>query len=624
MRAHTFKYVNALFMLTLLVSPCYGGTTTFLEKETDGDMSVWGENCETISVETKDGMQQIPCDRDHDKCTGAYIEHKQDEEGWGNAECYMRPVGGVFNNEGVNTALEILGIASAVALVVAGGYGIYKSIKGRRTIARDKFNKELDSYGELELKQYGELELILRNKPVDAVTQTEVLYQELQRYKTNIGVQVEPALSDASSQSTIKVSNAKTQATMHKLDEAEWYDSLTAEAGTQTQSMSQSYQQMFSSRKLLQVAGNVSTLSDTANTRVSIVMHEHWSILDTEVHKKFFDTILEYTGTPPLDVQFPAPRRTRKMLENTTTGGMCGFVNVSMPETPGGKTTYANTACKTTVSENITSFLFPQKLMTLDKNNTWHIDPSWNILTALHPRLGHPADARQHKGVLSWIHPEEKQVVAYPYLSFGNFIPYIPSDAPSTMEHEGFLQMEKDLHAQKIAHPDHRAVSAGGGGGIFSRETMTTLHAVIERVETVITAANAGDYLSYSGEFPPSTIRDPQKVCAGIVASGAWKAYGFPGGNTTTPVKGKYCGAIRPQTGLPSTTLMMETGFHMYAGLSNVMDAAFEDFVSSGARSRADWYWLSRLSLTVMGWKIQALHYIWTFAAGMQPVPVYA
>ena len=602
-------------MLALIVSPCCG-TPTFLKTTVDTTMSSWDTVCAAISVHTTNGTQHIDCDRDHDKCAGKYIKRQQDEEGWGPAVCMKRSsTGGVFGNSW-DTTMEIIGI---VSIVVTGGYLMYRACKwgwGTRTTA---------SVGT------GTAQTVAQPRP--SFNQRREIKKNVGDFMTWYERDRAPTLRKLTPEQKIKYLQAtkkiakdvfKFQAYKPNLKLSVVVEEITNEDMLTHKRISNGIQNgddesVVHSRRLMQA----DSPTPPAAEGMCVMLNEKLTVPNTEIHAKFSDAILEYTGERPADLHV---RNNREMLKNGTTTDMCGFVNITMPEIPGGKMTYAHAACKTIASENITSYAFKVPVMTLGENNTWHIDPVWKTLTARHPRLGHPADARHHKNVLGWIHPEEKQIVAYPYLTFGNFMPYSPSDdAEGTLEYEGFLQLEKDLHAQKIAHPDRWAVSAGGGGGIFSRETMTTLHAITERVETVTTAANAGDYLSYSGEFLPSTIRDPQRVCAGIATSGAWGQHGFQGGNTSTPfVGGDYCGAIKPRTGLPSTKLMMETGFHMYAGLSDAMDAAVGDFVSSNARSPADWDWLGRLSLTVMSLKLRTLHYVWTFGAGMQPMPEYA
>ena len=653
MRRHTPRYVM-LCMLALLISPCYGETTTFLGKTLNGDMKDWGETCAVIYTETSNGTHYINCNTDRDKCTGEYIKRHQIEEDWGPATCTKR-------NEAYENEIKILAIVGGFAILSTLAFFSAKVCRrcwgktpppepgeGGSTVVDDSLMKRdptiISNHEPKPQSESADLRepgidkrsgydyTIMRGhmfeegsvssvpRSSDKPKSVQMPNAESQRDNTMIGCSTFNKKQKSQEHINIQLAPDSEMTESFRIEKAEENIAQFVPGGGEVEESShiektENNIAQFDGRRLLQ---NETTIL-AEDTSAYIALLQRWTVPDRETHEEFSNAILEYTGTPPIDLRFPASRHARKMLENT--GGMCGFVNITMPGTP-GKITYAHTACKTIVSENITMYAFRVDILTMDKNNTWHIDPSWNILTSRYPRLGHPADARQHKDVLSWIHPEEKQVVAYPYLSFGNFIPYNQADdAGSTLENEGLLQMKKDLHAQKIAHPNHWDVSAGGGGGIFSRETMTTLHAVMERVETVTTAANAGDYLSYSGEFPHSTIRDPQRVCAGIVKYGAWGQSGFRGDIKTEPfVEGRnYCGAIKPRTGLPSTKLMMETGFHMYAGLSNVMDAAVRDFVSSGARSRDDWYWLSRLSLAVMDMKMRTLHYVWTFGAKLQP-----
>jgi hypothetical protein len=202
-------------------------------------------------------------------------------------------------------------------------------------------------------------------------------------------------------------------------------------------------------------------------------------------------------------------------------------------------------------------------------------------------------------------------------------------DAGYDQIYEGSKHLQIKAHLNKIAHPELWDVSVDGGGDIFSRGTMTTLYEVMDRVQTVTAAAMDGDYLSYSGEFQHSTLRNPQRVCAGEKKAMEWKKGGVPGGstaNTTFDDGYNYCGksAAKPAFGIPPTNLIMDTGMRMYAGLSNVKAAIFTEFTSApGTRTPADWRHLSKISLDILWGQIQALNFMWTPVTGQQPEPKY-
>ena len=619
-------------MLALIVSPCYGDTETFLGKPFSGTMADW-DKCQIVSTLTSNDTYHTECTSAPEKCTGEYIRQHGNDTGV--SYCLGNKLAAAA--EGKLTTVEKWAIGGGSVLVVVGFVLICR--KGYNDNWGSRFRNWILGQGELDLEHRRPRGQVVVNED-EFYNPTEPGTQTPQRYDINPSTQFAATQKTGNihpSYNTDMVRNAYDGvlvteesaasvkiASPHFLEDggAEYLEfNKGVDGGRMSISSSSSGDKR---RRLLQVKDDHPP-ADRKNTSL-VVFNEHVTVPNEEIHKRFAQTILEYTGSPPLDLKLPSAHRNRKMLANDTVGA-CGYVKISPPVTPGGNFTYAHDACKTTASENITSYVFPRTIMELDDNGTYNVHPSWLTLTKNDPRLGHPADAGKYNDVLSWVNPLEQQVVAYPYTSFGHLLPYAPvMDADCDQDYEAGNHLQIKAHLNKIAHPELWDVSVGGGGGIYSRETMTTLYEVMSRVRTVTTAAMNGDYLSYSGEFQKSTLRNPQRLCAGAKKAFEWKNNGVQGGTTDVLFKEtrNYCGnsMARPAFGIPPKKLLMDTMVHMYAGLSNVKAAIFAEFTSA-PRTPADWNWLGRLSLEILGGQIKALNFGWTPVTGQQQEPEY-
>jgi hypothetical protein len=647
MRHHTTGYASALFMLALVVSPCYGDIETFLGKPLNGTMVDW-KLCQAVSMQTSNDTYYIECKSAPDKCAGEYI--MQQETNTEVSNCYGNRLAATIESGSTTGDIlrnSVLAVAVLTAFVLlADKYKVGSKLEAwwesrivSPTIARDVQTIKSSARKITPGYDYSPKMRVLRPaSSLDfAFSEKEWKIEQERRAKEAL---IEDAKKRGANVQELDAIIARDVEKMAPLTPRHIKElPPTAEVIMDTENgvmveVSILKDDVFLAKKeskdkrrhLLQVEDDHPP-ADGTNTFV--VFNEHVTVPNEEIHKRFAQTILEYTGTPPLDLKLPSAHRNRKMLANDTVDE-CGYVKISPPVTLGGNFTYAHDACKTTASKNITSYVFLRTIMELDQNGIGKLTPSWLELTKNDPRLGHPADAGKYNDVLSWVNPLEQQVVAYPYTSFGHLLPYAPvMDAGCDQDYEAGNHLQIKAHLNKIAHPELWDVSVGGGGGIFSRETMTTLYEVMSRVRTVTTAAMNGDYLSYSGEFQKSTLRNPQRLCAGAKKAFEWKKGGVPGGNTAnaTFVKGhNYCGksAARPAFGIPPTKLLLDTTVHMYAGLSNVKAAIFTEFTSApGFRTPADWNWLSRLSLEILGGQISALNFGWTPATGQQPEPEY-
>jgi hypothetical protein len=606
-------------MLALIVSPCYGDTETFLGKPLNGTMADW-DKCQIVSTLTSNDTYHTECTSEPDKCTGEYIRQHGNDTGV--SYCSGNKLAAA---KGETPAWVLPAtISTVVAVVVVAGLVIY---------CKKKSSKNPIKYVEVEpvagnnVGKYGIQENAGHGFTSDPPSETYVSISAKEVEQTKIASQAaSPEFPGRSSipvnpldnrVSTSKAYPHETYATLADGDAS--FVSVTKRPDGIVTYVSRYVDVPENSRRRL--------LKDDKNTRF-LVFIDHVTVPNEEIHKRFAETISEYTGKPPLDLHLPSARHNRKMLANDTAGA-CGYVKITPPATPGGNFIYAQDPCKTFASENITSLAFLWDVMKIEQNGSESYDPSWLALTKNDPRLGHPADANQHKDVLSWVHAEERQVVAYPYKSFGNLLSYTPyMDADYDQIYEGSKHLQIKAHLNKIAHPELWDVSVGGGGDIFSRGTMTTLYEVMDRVQTVTAAAKNGDYISYSGEFQHSTLRNPQRLCAGAKKAFEWKNNGVQGGNTDVLFKEtrNYCGnsMVRPAFGIPPKKLLIDTGMHMYAGLSNVKAAIFAEFTSApGIRTRKEWYRLSKISLDILWGQIQALNFMWTPVTGQQREPEY-
>jgi hypothetical protein len=621
-------------MLALIVSPCYGDTETFLGKPLSGTMADW-DKCQIVSTLTSNDTYHTECTTAPEKCTGEYIRQHGNDTGV--SYCSGNKLAAAKGEESKTPAWVLpTTISVAVAVVVVVGLVIF---------CKKKSSKNPIQYSEAES---AESESVAGNNVGNNVGNYRIQEDSVREFNTDPPsrnfvskdakeVEQNNMMGQADASPHFQKGSATTVPINH----------LNIPQATQMYSSGGNFGGSFAVIK--SPDGEVSVLkaadvlenvrrrllqdekdhpqADDKNTRF-LVLNDHVTVPNEEIHKRFTETISEYTGKPPLDLHLPSARHNRKMLANDTAGA-CGYVKITPPATPGGNFIYAQDPCETFASENIMSFAFLWDVMKIDQNGNESYDPSWLALTKNDPRLSHPADANQHKDVLSWVHAEEQQVVAYPYRSFGNLLPYTPAmDADYDQNYEGSKHLQIKAHLNKIAHPELWDVSVGGGGDIFSRGTMTTLYEVMDRVQTVTAAAKNGDYISYSGEFQHSTLRNPQRVCAGAKKAFEWKNNGVQGGNTDVLFKEtrNYCGnsMVRPAFGIPPKKLLMDTGMHMYAGLSNVKAAIFAEFVAApGIRTRKEWYRLSKISLDILWGQIQALNFMWTPVTGQQREPEY-
>jgi hypothetical protein len=609
MRHHTSGYASALFMLALVVSPCYGDIETFLGKPLNGTMVDW-DKCQIVSTLTSNDTYHTECTSAPEKCTGEYIRQQGNDTGV--SYCSGNKLAAAKGEESKTPAWVLpTTISVAVAVVVVVGLVIFCKKKSSKNPIQYSESANVESepgffidFSTIDRKPSSQYETAQEGKS----TKQSVGVWIIEQFGLEKGV---PKQSD------VFYTGGAGDVEVLLIEKNQNGDVLRGS----------SYKTSRTDRRRLLQDEKDHPQADDKNTRF-LVLNDHVTVPNEEIHKRFTETISEYTGKPPLDLHLPSARHNRKMLANDTAGA-CGYVKITPPATPGGNFIYAQDPCETFASENIMSFAFLWDVMKIDQNGNESYDPSWLALTKNDPRLSHPADANQHKDVLSWVHAEEQQVVAYPYRSFGNLLPYTPAmDADYDQNYEGSKHLQIKAHLNKIAHPELWDVSVGGGGDIFSRGTMTTLYEVMDRVQTVTAAAKNGDYISYSGEFQHSTLRNPQRVCAGAKKAFEWKNNGVQGGNTDVLFKEtrNYCGnsMVRPAFGIPPKKLLMDTGMHMYAGLSNVKAAIFAEFVAApGIRTRKEWYRLSKISLDILWGQIQALNFMWTPVTGQQREPEY-
>jgi hypothetical protein len=628
-------YTSALFMLALVVSPCYGDTETFIGKKLDGTMDDW-DKCQVVSMQTSNDTYYTECRSDLEKCTGEYIRQQGNDTGV--SYCLGNRLAAAKGEESKTPAWVLPVSIVGFALLVVAGVVIYYKCKSCR-------KKKVE---------YTEGEGTKANHGVQADDTSFVRYYNEDKPGQGLYVETE-SKSQRRKAFYTKLSKTKTESNQQndglvKLMEREgqydsevWPVEMTGRDGVvdgvygspiaavvkdiDGGVLGYGVRNLEGARRRLLQDGKDHPQVDDKNTAF-LVLNDHVTVPNEKIHKRFAEKISEYTGTPPLDLQLPSARHNRKMLANDTAGA-CGYVEITPPVTLGDNFIYAHDACETFASENIMSVAFFWDVMKFEQNGSESYDPSWLARTKNDPRLGHPADAIQHKDVLSWVHAEEQQVVAYPYRSFGNLLPYTPAmDAGYDQIYEGSKHLQIKAHLNKIARPELWDVSVGGGGDIFSRGVMTTLYEVMDRVQTVTAAAMNGDYLSYSGEFQHSTLRNPQRVCAGEKKAMEWKKGGVQGGTTDVLFKEtrNYCGksAAKSTFGIPPKKLLMDTGMHMYAGLSNVKAAIFAEFVAApGIRTRKEWYWLSKISLDILWAQIQTLNFMWTPVTGQQREPEY-
>jgi hypothetical protein len=621
-------------MLALIVSPCYGDIETFLGKPLNGTMVDW-KLCQAVSMQTSNDTYYIECTSAPEKCTSEYI--RQQENNTEVSNCYGNRLAATIESGSTTGDIlrnSVLAVAVlTIFVLLADKYKVGSKLEAwwesrivSPTIARDVRPIKSSARKITPGYDYSPKMRVLRpESSLDVALSKEGWRIEQER-------RAEEALQKRAKEHQAIIQKYKERQAIYEGSSSRfnfrnrYKEELPSAEVIRTREGDMLQLNLLSDqkrRRLLQVKDDHPP-ADGTNTFV--VFNEHVTVPNEEIHKRFAQTILEYTGTPPLDLKLPSAHRNRKMLADDTVDE-CGYVKISPPVTPGGNFTYAHDACETTASKNITSYAFLRTIMELDQNGIGKLTPSWLELTKNDPRLGHPADAGQHKDVLSWVNPLEQQVVAYPYTSFGHLLPYAPvMDADCDQDYEAGNHLQIKAHLNKIAHPELWDVSVGGGGGIYSRETMTTLYEVMSRVRTVTTAAMNGDYLSYSGEFQKSTLRNPQRLCAGAKKAFEWKNNGVQGGTTDVLFKEtrNYCGnsMARPAFGIPPKKLLMDTMVHMYAGLSNVKAAIFAEFTSA-PRTPADWNWLGRLSLEILGGQIMTLNFGWTPVTGQQQEPEY-
>jgi len=383
----------------------------------------------------------------------------------------------------------------------------------------------------------------------------------------------------------------------------------------------------------------------------TVFVVENIATLPDSVSQEFTKSMEIHTGKPLPHLEFPSPSSGRLRASPMS----CGYVEMvpanctSSNGVTSNTTTYAQRACNSIPYDKFITLTFSAPVMECTPSNntstnskSCSLTPEWIKYTKFNPRLGHPADAGQYKYLLSWIHPDEQQVVAHPYVSYGGQNSYDPShDEGCNLLCEHVTAKAKRRHNRMRMHPGawyYSAASAGKLGGIFSVETTNLLSLVIMQLETVLDASLGGDFIPFSQEFKPTSVRNVNRQCAErelhrMTAGNELKTtYTEEEFKTTFDFKGDvdYCSGrgeivnknlIAPR--LPSQEAWLNNAFSMIHALTENMDRITKEFILLKNQTRDDWILLSQISLRGMSLKMRIIDYLWKGAAKLQPTFTY-
>ena len=350
---------------------------------------------------------------------------------------------------------------------------------------------------------------------------------------------------------------------------------------------------------------------------------ENVALLPEMLHTMFAETLFQTTGANPSPLNLhKKPLVGRKLLGESEIPP-CGFIEIvpfgkmSSNRTQSTNITYFHSTCGTIPIRPLIFYQLYVPITNLSIHNTsmvTNMSSYWHKFTEKDPRLGQAGGADRYKYVHRWYHPAENQWVAHPYRSYGGVQYTRVDDAKYTLHDEGNEQLARDFHMWKLENPDDWSTFTSAKN-LLSYKSATQLFETVHTVQTVLNAADDGEYIPYSGEFKPHSTRPIQLQCASFLAAQSIRNGTLPSG--TFIEDHDYCKGLELafSEDLPPRVAMLKTSLNMYMDLDNGIHTAEKDWVAKGM---PDPEAFSLLTVSVMNLKTRALDYGWR-ATGKLP-----